>query len=291
VEALHGKIQRLTDDLLDAALERGSMEVISDLAFPVSITVIAEMLGVPPSDGNLFRRWSEEFAVRADMEISEETFRRTSQVTIEFANYLRDLVQERRRQPREDLLSMLVAVEEQGDRLTEEELVATAMILLVAGNQTSASLIGNGTYALLRFPDQMQKLKENPALVKTAIEEFLRFESPVQVAARFVMEDFEYRGQAFRRGQQVTAALAAANRDPEQFANPDTVDITRENNKHLAFGNGIHFCLGAPLARLEGQTVFTTLVRRLPKLQLAAESVAYRPIYSLRILQSLPVTV
>jgi pimeloyl-[acyl-carrier protein] synthase len=291
VESLQTKIQAIAESLLDATQSTGQMDMIGDFAFPLSITVIAEMLGVPASDSATFRRWSHDFAMRADLAESKEVFDRTSAATLEFAAYLNELVSQRRHQPTNDLLGMLVAVEEQGDRLTEEELIATAMILLVAGHETTANLIGNGVHALLRNPEQYQRLKEDPSLIRSAIEEFLRYESPVQMSGRFVLEDFEFRGQDFRRGQQVAALLGAANRDPERFADPDCLDIGREDNKHIAFGNGIHFCVGAPLARLEAQIAFDTLIRRRPNLKLADDNPAYRPTYTLRGFQSLPVTV
>jgi cytochrome P450 len=183
-----------------------------------------------------------------------------------------------------------VAAEEAGDRLSRQELFATCALLLIAGHETTINLIGNGTYALLQHPEQWQKLKEEPGLVATAVEELLRYDSPVQLTSRMVVEAFEYEGVSFPRGSWVAFLLGAANRDPSQFHAPEQLDITRKINRHLAFGGGIHYCLGAPLARLEGEIAFTTLVRRMPNLALAADSLVYRDNYTLRGLEALPVT-
>jgi cytochrome P450 len=291
IERLRETIQTYTNSLLDTAQESGKMDVIEDLAFPVPVTVIADLLGVPASDRETFRRWSRDLAHTLELTDVEEIYVRGSGATVEFAAYFRELAAERRRIPREDLLSALVAVEAEGDRLTEDELIAMCILLLIAGHETTVNLIGNGTLALLRNPDQFRKLQEDPALVKPAVEELLRYDSPVQMTTRWVMEDLEFNGHPMKKGQQVATLLGAANRDPERFENPDTLDITRDDNHHLAFGNGIHFCLGAPLARLEGQIVIGTLARRFPKMELTTDSPPYRDTYVLRGLQNLPVRV
>jgi cytochrome P450 len=289
IERLRESIQSFTDTLLDQAQARGEMDVIEALAFPVPVTVIADLLGVPASDRETFRRWSRNLAHTLEMTSAEEIYVRGSLATVEFSAYLRELTAERRRAPREDLISALVAVEAEGERLTEDEMIAMGILLLIAGHETTVNLIGNGTLALLRNPDQLALLSENPALVKTAVEELLRYDSPVQMTTRWVMEDVEFNGHQFRKGQQIATLLGAANRDPEHFSDPNRLNIAREDNHHLAFGNGIHFCLGAPLARLEGQIVIGTLTRRFPNMQLATDNPPYRNTYVLRGLQHLPV--
>jgi pimeloyl-[acyl-carrier protein] synthase len=291
IERLRESIQTLTDSLLDEAQEAGEMDIIEDLAFPVPVSVIADLLGVPTSDHKAFRRWSRAIAHTLELNTSEAMYVHASQATIEFSAYLHDLVAERRRAPREDMISALVAVEAEGDRLSEDEMIAMCILLLFAGHETTTNLIGNGMLALLRHPDQWRLLQQDPALPKTAVEELLRYDSPVQFTSRWVMEDIDYKGHLFRKGQQVATLLGAANRDPEQFANPNNLNITREDNHHLAFGNGIHFCLGAPLARLEGQIVIGTLARRFPNMQLVTDSPPYRDTFVLRGLQHLPVRV
>ena len=265
IERLRDTVQTLTDSLLDQAQEKGEMDVIEDLAFPVPVTVIADLLGVPASDRETFRRWSRDLAHTLELTDVQEIYVQGSKATVEFAAYFRDLANERRRAPREDLLSALVAVEAEGDRLTEDELIAMCILLLVAGHETTVNLIGNGTLALLRNPEQFARLHEDPSLIKSTVEELLRYDSPVQLTARWVMEDMEFNGHQMKKGQQLATLFGSANRDPERFTDPDQLDIAREDNHHLAFGNGIHFCLGAPLARLEGQIVIGSACPPLPE--------------------------
>jgi cytochrome P450 len=290
VERLRERAQALTDHLIDEALADGGMDLIAGLALPLPVTVIAEMLGIPPSEHSAFQQWSRNLAGTLELTDAQEVYERGSAATIEFSAYVRQLIAERRKAPKEDLISALVAAEAEGDKLSEDEMVAMCILLLVAGHETTVNLIGNGTLALLRHPDQWEKLKNDPSLAKSAVEELLRYDSPVQMTARWVLEDMEFAGQMFRKGQQVATLLGAANRDPSRFANPGTLDITRDPNPHLAFGNGIHFCLGAPLARMEGQIAFATLARRLPYLRLATENPPYRDTYVLRGLAELAVT-
>ncbi len=290
VERLRARAQAITDHLIDAALANGGMDLVTDLALPLPVTVIAEMLGVPPGDQMVFRSWSNDLAGTLELTESQEVYQRGAQATIEFSAYIRDLIAARRKQPQEDLISALVAAEAEHDKLTEDEMVSMGIQLLVAGNETTVNLIGSGTLALLRHPDQWAKLKADPTLVKSAVEELLRFDGPVQLTGRWVMEDMEFAGQTFHKGQQVATLLGAANRDPSRFANPSELDITRDPNPHIAFGNGIHFCLGAPLARLEAQIAFATLARRLPDMQLADENPPYKQTYVVRGLAHLPVT-
>lgn len=198
-------------------------------------------------------------------------------------------MEKRRKDPRDDVLSALIAAEEQGDRLSEDELLATAVLLLGAGHETTMNLIGNGLLALFRNPEQLAKLKAEPALIQSAVEEFLRYDGPVQMTARTALEPVEVGGKTIEKGQQVIIVLAAANRDPEPFADPDRLDITRKDNPHIAFSHGIHYCVGAPLARAEAQIVFSSLLRRMPNLRLHTEELEWREMVTLRGLKALPV--
>lgn len=290
VERLRERTQAITDALIDRALADGGVDLIRGFALPLPVTVIAEMLGIPASDHATFQGWSRNLAGTLELTESQDVYERGAAATVEFSAYIRQLIAERRKTPSEDLISALVAAEAEGDQLSEDEMVAMCILLLVAGHETTVNLIGNGMLALLRQPEQWAKLKADPALVRSAVEEVLRYDSPVQMTARWVMEDMEFAGQTMRKGQQVATLLGAANRDPSRFPNPGELDITREPNPHIAFGNGIHFCLGAPLARMEGQIAIATLARRLPNLQLASDNPPYRETYVLRGLAALPVT-
>jgi cytochrome P450 len=290
VERLRAHIETITDELIDRAIGQGGMDVIEGLAFALPVRVIAEMLGVPTEDQDTFSRWSRDLAGTLEFTESEAVYDKGADAVIEFDAYFRALAAERRKNPADDLLSALVQAEEAGDRLDEDEVIATLTLLLIAGHETTVNLIGNGTLALLENPAQFALLRNDLTLVKSATEELLRYDSPVQLTTRWVLEDMQHGDFTFRKGQQVALMFGAANRDPERFDNPDTLDITRENNKHVAFGSGIHFCLGAPLARLEGQIAFERIARRLPNLQLDGEPVR-RDTYVLRGLRSLPVRV
>ncbi|MCI0395560.1 MAG: cytochrome P450 [Chloroflexi bacterium] len=290
VEQMRQRIQAITDDLLDQVQAAGRMDLIGALAYPLPVTVIAQMLGVPAADQDKFHGWSNALARSLDLTEDEAVYNRASDATVEFRDYLKHLVDRRRADPQDDLLSALVFAEEAGDRLTEEELYANCMLLLTAGHETTINLIGNGTLALLRQPEQLDRLKQEPALVRTAVEELLRYDSPVQMTSRFASEDMEVGGQLIHEGQTVAFLLGAANRDPERFESPNKVDVGRQPNPHLAFGGGIHYCLGAPLARLEAQIAFSTLLRRMPNLKLETDAPPYRDNYILRGLESLPVS-
>jgi cytochrome P450 len=292
VEAMRPHIQELVDRLLDAVDGRGSMDVIADLAYPLPVTVISEMLGVPRDSGDTIKRWSLDIARSLDaiaMPVDQEVIERGNAARRALTDYFRGLVAERRRRPGRDLLSELIAVEEQGDRLTERELLATCILLYVAGHETTVNLIGNGTLALLRHPDQRRRLAADPSLIASAVEELLRYDGPVQRTGRLADADVKVGGVEIPKGSLVLGLVGAANRDPAHFPDPDRLDLGRADNRHLAFGWGIHFCLGAPLARVEGQLALGTLVRRFPKLALATPTVEWRPSATLRGLKSLPV--
>jgi cytochrome P450 len=265
--------------------------VIEDLAYPLPVNVICELLGVPVEDHVRFREWSKEAARALDPveTLSPEEQERRRRVLTAFVEYFEGLIAERRSAPRDDLLSALIAAEEAGDKLSPEELLSTCILLLVAGHETTVNLIGNGTLALLRHPDQLDLLRDDPALARGAVEEFLRYDPPVQMTGRTALEDMEVGGTVVPKGEQAVLLIGSANRDPAQFPDPERLDITRQENHHIAFGYGLHFCLGAPLARLEGEIAFQTLVRRFEGLRLLDEEPPYKENIILRGLAALPV--
>ena len=292
VEGLRGQIQGMVDRLLDDMVARGGeADLIADLAYPLPVSVISAMLGVPVADRGRFREWSFDLARSIDAVVvsDPEIITRGNAAGLAFSEYFAELIAERRRTPRADLLSALIAVEEAGDQLSTEELLATVMLLFLAGHETTTNLIGNGVLALLRHPGELRRLREDPALIGSAVEELLRYDSPVQRVSRIVYEDVTIGDGTIPQGSLVLGLLGAANRDPAQFPEPDRLDLGRPDNRHLAFGWGIHFCLGAPLARLEGQIAIGTLLRRLPALALATERVEWRQTFTLRALHALPV--
>lgn len=289
-EGLRPRIEAIVDELLDAAVAAGpTMELIEALAYPLPITVICELVGVPPGDRHNVRTWSRQLVNQTEAVLTPDAFQRIEQAANELEEYLRDLVARRRAEPADDILSALVTVTESGDQLTENELLSTCYLLLVAGHETTVNLIGNGTLALLRHPDQLRQLQQDPTLIRSAVEELLRYDSSVQKVTRIVMGQVEVGGQTLDDGELVSPMLAAANRDPDWFPDPDRLDLGRANNRHLSFGNGPHFCLGAPLARLEGEVAIGAIVRRLPALQLDTDTIEWRPKPALRGLERLPV--
>ena len=293
VEEMRGRIQEIVDALLDRAQDVGRMDVIADLAYPLPLIVICEMLGVPTENRDLFRRWSVDIARSLDaiaLPTEPEVIERGTAARHALADYFRGLIAERRRRPKADLLSDLIAAEEQGDKLTEGELMATVLLLFVAGHETTVNLIGNGTLALLRHPVELRALRADPGLIGSAVEELLRYDGPVQRTGRMPNTDVALGGRTIPKGALVLGLIGAANRDPAHFPDPDRLDITRGDNRHLAFGWGIHFCLGAPLARLEAQIAILALVRRLPRLALATARLEWRRASTLRGLTALPVT-
>ena len=293
VQRMEPRIQTIADGLIDKVLRRGQMDLIDDYAFPLPITVIAELLGIPPRDRLRFRNWSHAFVTpSANLQRNRQKFEKTGQIMADFTGYLQQIFAERRAEPREDLISSLIQAEEADDKLSEQELFSMMILLIVAGHETTVNLIGNGLLTLLQHPMQLAQLQADPALLPVAIEELIRFEGPVERATmRFAAEDVELSGCTIHRGDGVSLVLAAADRDPAHFAQPDTLEITRANNRHLGFGLGIHYCLGAPLARLEGQIAIGTLLRRLPNLRLTVplEKLRWRTVPILRGVQHLPV--
>ncbi|MFB9235123.1 cytochrome P450 [Plantactinospora siamensis] len=291
VAAMGERIQEIVDGMIDVALERGRADIIADLGYPLPATVISELLGVPAGDREAIKELSRLVArgVDPDFRHTPEELRRRAEAFTTFDGYFRELLAHRRREPADDLLSELVAVRDGDGRLTEEELLTTCILLYVAGHETTMDLIGNGTLALLRHPDQLARLRADPGLIASAVEELLRFDPPTQLSRRTALADAEVGGQAIRAGEQVVLLRGAANRDPAVFPDPDRLDLGRRNNRHLSFDGGIHFCLGAALARLEGQIALGTLVRRVPHLRLAGAELTYRDNLVIRGLAALPV--
>ncbi|HEU5191171.1 MAG TPA: cytochrome P450 [Methylomirabilota bacterium] len=291
IEQLRPHIQGIVNRLLDKVEGEPGMDLIEQFAYPLPVIVICEMLGVPVADHERFKGWGLDIARGLDailLPTDSPVAERSMHARHALAAYFRELIAERRAAPRDDMLSGLIAAEEAGDKLTEDELLATCILLLVAGHETTVNLIGNGTLALLRHPEQRKRLQEDPGLITTAVEELLRFDGPVQRTARIPSEDVTFGGKTIGKGEMVMPFIGAADRDPRQFPDPDRLDLGRTDNRHIAFGWGIHFCIGAPLARVEGQIAINTLLKRQPKLALAALP-QHRQSLTLRGLTTLPV--
>jgi cytochrome P450 len=318
VERLRPYIQTIVDELLQSARNRGgTVDVIRDLAYPLPVMVIAELLGLPAGDRDRFKKWSDDlFAILGTVRHKPtELLERAAQSLNEMTDYVKDLSRKRRASPQDDLLTALLAVTEEEDvacphphgssaphatgelmrerdassTLTEEELVSNINILLSTGHETTTHLIGNGLLALLQHPEQMQKLQAQPALLGSAIEEMLRYDNPVQITYRSALEDAEIRGKRIRKGDLVNSILGSANRDPQRFSHPDRFEISRNEGRHLGFGIGIHFCIGAPLVRLEAEIVFETMLRCFPDIHPATETLEWQEHPIFRGLKSLPV--
>lgn len=294
IEGLRDRVREIAVSLLDeidARIRAGQrqFDLIDDFSYPLPLTVIAEMLGIPEEDYDRFRIWSQASVTFVP---GQETSQEHNDLLQEFAEYLRQLAVVKRETPGKDLLSGLVQAETDGDKLSENELISMMFLLIVAGHETTVNLIANGTLLLFDHPDQRQRLRDEPSLLKSAIEEMLRFYGPVEVGlTRWVREDTEFGGVQLKRGQQMMAVLASANHDPERFPNPEVFDITRDPNRHVAFGTGIHACLGATLARLEAEVAFAELLSRFPDLELAIprDELTWRDGTFMRALTALPV--
>ena len=278
IERLRPRIERIAESLLDGIASRDRVDLIASFAYPLPIIVIAEMLGVPPEDMDLFEGWSNDISLNVEPVLDQEGVERVRRARSELCEYFERILEQRRREPRDDMVSVLAAAEEQGDKLSHEELITTLILLLAAGNETTRNLIGNGMLALLAHPDQMQRLRRDPALIGSAVKEFLRFDSPVQNNGRAALEDLRIGGKQIRAGQLVIGVIGAANRDPEVFADPETLNIARTGPSHLSFGRGIHYCLGASLAEMEACIAFTALLRRYASIRLASKPVRRRRI-------------
>ena len=282
----------LVNEVLDRAEQRGGLELVEELAYPLTMTVFNHTLGLPQADAPRFREWTGRLVRLLDPLALQDDGVGPAIRTVEdqMMGYLAGVVADRRREPRDDLISALIAADEDGDVLSERELVLVLEFLLIAGYETTARLIGNGILALLLHPDQLALLRDRPELIGSAVEELLRWDAPTQLTLRVAREDCELGGRPVRRGQGVAGLIGAANRDPEQFPDPDRLDLARSPNPHLSFGHGVHFCLGAPLARLDAQVAIGELVRRFPRLRLAGEPVRGQTIM-VRGLTSLPLAV
>jgi len=288
-ERLRERTEEIVAERLDEVLERGSMDVISDLALPVPSTVICEMMGVPAADRGKFTEWTSAAThLLAALLVPTDVVERGMAAAAELQAYFTDLIAERRLHPREEILSDLIRAEEEGDRLSAEELLSQSIGLLIAGFETTIGLIGNGVHALLRHPDQLRALEADPTLIGSTVEECLRYDGPILLTIRITREDAEVGGKTIPANSAVMCMLAGANHDPAHFADPERFDIHRANNDHLAFGGGMHFCLGAHLARMETQVAIGGLVRRVRGLELASDDLVWgRSLF--RVLGSLPV--
>jgi len=277
--------------VIDSMEPRGEMDVIRDLAYPLPFSVLGTIMGLPGDRQDEIKHWADEILLFQGVNRPPVALLERSQAALlAMRTYLYELVEQKRRNPADDVISQMVAAEAEGNRLTEQELVYTCITIMGAGHETTTSLIGNGLYTILSHPEQWQKLRDNPSLLNSAIEEMLRYESPVARQPRVIVDDIELGGKKLQKGQVAFQMLNAANRDPAYFADPDTFTIERQNNKHIAFGMGIHHCLGAGLARTEAQEVFTAIMERLPRIQLASEKAVWdRHKPNSRMLHTLPV--
>jgi hypothetical protein len=291
VEAMRPKIKKIVNDVIDSVAPRGQMDVIRELAYPLPFSVLGAIMGLPDKRQDEIKHWADEILLFQGVNRPPVALLERSQAALlAMRSFLFELVAEKRRNPADDVISQMVAAEAEGNRLTEQELVYTCVTIMGAGHETTTSLIGNGLYTILSHPEQWQKLRENPTLLTSAIEEMLRYESPVARQPRVIKDDVELGGKKLLKGQVAFQMLNAANRDPTYFTDPDTFNIERQNNKHFAFGMGIHFCLGAGLARTEAQEVFKAIMERLPDIRLVSDKAVWdRHKPNSRMLHTLPV--
>jgi pimeloyl-[acyl-carrier protein] synthase len=290
VAVLRTHIREIVNRLLDTVQAQGQMDIIADLGDPLPAIVTAEMLGVPLEDRHQLKAWSTNFAeMLGNFQHNPEHAARMLRTVQDMTAYFHDRIRELKNIPRDGLVHSLMTAEIDGDRLTEEEVVATSIVTMVGGLETTTNLIGNGVLTLLRNPGEIERMQEDQSLIPSAVEEMLRYESPSQHTGRLAPEDVEWEGKVIRKGQAVMAVMAAANRDPERFPDPDRFDVARIDNRHLAFGYAAHFCFGAALARVEGQEAFEAMVRRLPGLELQPGPLVWRNNLGLRGLTALPV--
>ena len=289
VAELRPRVQAIADELLDVAARRGEFDAIADLGMPLPIIVIGELLGVPLEDSAQLKRWSDRLVTFLDGTIRDKGLTEAAAACVEMRAYMDRLFAERRAAPRDDLISRLLAAREVEDKLTDDELFGTVALVLAAGHETTTNLIGNGLYTLLRHPSELARWRAHPELSASAVEELLRFESPVTMTSRNPLGEYELDGHVIPKDDEISIVLLAANRDPEVFAEPERLDLARNDTRHLSFGFGAHFCLGAALARLEGQIALGSAVARFPSMKLASEAPAWKPGIVLRGLQALPI--
>jgi len=290
LEKARPRIQSAVDELIDARIADGAMDFVEAFAFPLPALVIALLLGAPAQDIEAIKRWSDQLASYLGGSLDDEdNFTRARAGVDGLVDYFRRLLREKRRQPTDDLMGLMLRAEHEGRTLGEDEIVSNCILLLFAGHETTTNLLANGLYHLLRHPAQLARLRAEPTLAPSAVEELLRYESPVPASLKIATRDLSFRGVALRRGDPVLPSLAAANRDPRQFPDAERLDLARRPNRHLAFGWGIHFCLGAPLSRLEATLAFRSLLERLPDLALESAEPRWRPWLFFRGLETLPV--
>src|SRR5487761_1354731 len=291
LEAMRPRVQKIADGLLDAVVARGTMDAVADLAFPLPVAVLADLMGVPERDFPLLCEWVRSLGGSIDPAASANDPGVSVRDTIATAKrYFAGLAAERRKNPGEDLLSLLVAGEDRGEVESEDEVVSNAIFTLVAGHETTMNMLANGTLALLRNPESADRLRRDPGLIDSTVDEVLRYDSPAQVTFRTATEPIEIGGRTVAPGEHLVVIMGAANRDPDRFPDPDHFDVARPDNNHLAFAGGIHRCIGAPLAKLEGRITFETLLRRMPKLSLLGQDYQWRRTMVLRGLERLPVS-
>ncbi len=291
IAQMQTRVQTIADELLDAVSQKDEMDLISEYALPLPLIIITEILGVPTKDRDKFHQWSKAIVSLNQFNVNWRALPAIWAIW-RFNRYLRGFFKVRRTDPRDDLVSALIQAEEAGDTLSEDEMLAMVFLLLVAGHETTVNLIGNGMLTLLEHPEQMERLRDNPSLIQSAVEELLRFTAPVFMATeRFARQEVTIQGVTIQRGEMALGVIGSANRDEAVFDKPDTLDLAREPNKHLSFGFGIHYCLGAPLARMEAEIAIKTLLAHRPDLRLkgSAQSLRWRPSLMLRGLESLPV--
>jgi cytochrome P450 len=290
LERLRPHVQEIAEELVRQMAGQDEVDLVERFNFALPVIVIAEMLGVPVADRDKFHAWSAPLAAMTDPTATPAMIAAAQAVLPEMTGHMEEIIAKRRVEPQEDLITLLLQAHDAGDRLSTEELLATCRLLLIAGHETTVNLIGNGTLALLRHPEQRAWLAANPDKIVGAVEELLRYDSPVQLTMRIAFEEMELEGQTIKKGDQVMTLLGAANRDPLQFEEPARLNLQRANAQtHVAFGGGIHFCLGAPLARMEGQIAINALLKAFPQMELATEELKYRGNITLRGLQALPV--
>ena len=289
VEDMRPEIQETTDRLIKDRVNQGSIDIIYDIAYPLPITIVGALIGIPPEDNRQLRKWSSDFNRAIGGVVRTDLVEQAQEGILEMSDYFKDSINKRISNPRLDLISYLVNTGQESDKLSQEELVATCLMLVFAGHETTTNLIGNGMHALLRNPDQLRMLKEDPSLIRSAVEELLRYDCPVQLTVREAKEDMEISDKSIKKGQRIILMWGSANRDPEYFSNPDELDVKRNTNKHFSFGRAIHYCLGAPLARAEAQIAINTLVQRFPGMEIDKQDLEWQENFSFHGLKALPV--
>jgi cytochrome P450 len=281
VEALAPTVRRLADGLADELCAAGGGDLVKTVAEPLPVAVISELLAIPEADRHMLRPWSRDICGMYDLNPSEEAARKAVSASLEFSAYLRDLIAERRKRPGDDLISALIAVHDEGERLNEQEMVSMCVLLLNAGHEATVNSTANGWWALFRHPEQLAALRADHTMLSTAVEELLRYDTPLQLFERWVLDDIEIDGTVIPRGSEIAMLFGSANHDPAAFDRPERLDLRREDNPHVSFSAGIHYCIGAPLARVELQASFGALLRKAPRMRLAAEP-HYGPSFVIR---------